>query len=29
MTNETSTHEAVAFELRFRSLYQLDRALSL
>ena len=28
MTNETSMHEAVAFELRFHSLYQLGRALA-
>ncbi|MDM0077005.1 hypothetical protein QTH97_31850 [Variovorax sp. J22R24] len=28
MTDETSMHNAVAFELRFQSLYQLGRALS-
>lgn len=28
MTNETSMHEAVAFELRSRSLYQQGRALA-
>jgi len=28
MTDETSMHDAVAFELRFQSLYQLGRALA-
>ena len=28
MTDETSMHNAVAFELRFQSLYQLGRALA-